>query len=310
MRKIILEADTVIFNENDSANCMYLIQSGVVHIVKGYNTEKQHELAVLKNGEFFGEMGLIDKANRNATAVTESYTILKEITEEDFHTGLKEDKDMVETLLTALSNRIRKTDELYLDALSSISILEGNEPEEPNLLERFKNLFEKSKIYKKGNIAPHKAKTKFEPGEVIFNEGEKANFGYQLKSGEVRIYSDFALITEKLLATLKPGEFFGEMGALENQPRNATALAVGIVETEIYTREDILKKVSATYDGTLRLLRHESAKLKEINQKYRECLDVLEKYCKKYQPDPEEIEKIRMQILAYNDIMSNTGFFL
>jgi CRP-like cAMP-binding protein len=59
-------------------------------------------------------------------------------------------------------------------------------------------------------------------GTVLFREGDPGKEMYVLQSGKVAI-SKRVRDVEKVLATLGPGEFFGEMAIISNKPRNATA---------------------------------------------------------------------------------------
>jgi NADH dehydrogenase len=67
----------------------------------------------------------------------------------------------------------------------------------------------------------------FEAGQTVFSEGELGDRVYILLSGRAevvrrRLSSSTGEATEQLLATLGPGECFGEMALLESAPRNAT----------------------------------------------------------------------------------------
>ncbi len=57
----------IIFREGDASNNTYIIKSGQVEISKGTGNQKI-ALAVLKEGDVFGEMGLIEEKPRSATA--------------------------------------------------------------------------------------------------------------------------------------------------------------------------------------------------------------------------------------------------
>jgi CRP/FNR family transcriptional regulator, cyclic AMP receptor protein len=59
-------------------------------------------------------------------------------------------------------------------------------------------------------------------GTVLFQEGDPGKEMYVLQSGKVAISKQVRDV-EKILATLGPGEFFGEMAIISNKPRNATA---------------------------------------------------------------------------------------
>lgn len=60
----------VIFWEGEPGVGMYIIQNGEVGIFQGRDTENEEELARLKNGDFFGEMALLNEEPRSATAVS------------------------------------------------------------------------------------------------------------------------------------------------------------------------------------------------------------------------------------------------
>lgn len=59
-------------------------------------------------------------------------------------------------------------------------------------------------------------------GTVLFREGDPGKEMYVVQSGKIAI-SKKVRDVEKVLATLGPGEFFGEMAIISNKPRNATA---------------------------------------------------------------------------------------
>src|SRR3954464_14527711 len=62
----------------------------------------------------------------------------------------------------------------------------------------------------------------FPRGTTLFREGEPGKEMYVLQAGKVAI-SKKVRDVEKILATLGPGEFFGEMAIISNKPRNASA---------------------------------------------------------------------------------------
>ena len=63
----------------------------------------------------------------------------------------------------------------------------------------------------------------FPKGTVLFREGETGKEMFVLQSGRV-VITKTVRDTEKTLAALGPGEFFGEMALISNKPRNATAV--------------------------------------------------------------------------------------
>lgn len=66
----------------------------------------------------------------------------------------------------------------------------------------------------------------FAPGAIIVEQGAPGSEMFIIDDGEVEIVRSRAGI-DKVLVTLGPGDFFGEMSVLENRPRSATARAKG-----------------------------------------------------------------------------------
>lgn len=60
----------------------------------------------------------------------------------------------------------------------------------------------------------------FAPGEVVFAEGDKGEYMYVVRSGEIDIERD-GIVVE----TLSVGGIFGEMALIDGSPRSATARA-------------------------------------------------------------------------------------
>jgi CRP-like cAMP-binding protein len=69
----------VIFNEGDPGEIMYVIKRGQVQVIRG-NTI----LAVLKDGQFFGEMALVSDVPRNATVKTVTEVEVLTLDKKDF----------------------------------------------------------------------------------------------------------------------------------------------------------------------------------------------------------------------------------
>jgi hypothetical protein len=61
----------------------------------------------------------------------------------------------------------------------------------------------------------------FEPGSIIFREGEDGQCAYFIRSGEVEVLQGEGA-DQKVLAKLGSGQYFGEMALIHNAPRNAT----------------------------------------------------------------------------------------
>lgn len=104
-----LQPGEVLFNEGDRGEIMYLIREGKIKITKGKGDEEK-TLAVLKEGDFFGEMAIIDGSPRSAGAVAVTPVSLLVIDKESFKAKLRENP-LIEYVLETLSRRLRTADE-------------------------------------------------------------------------------------------------------------------------------------------------------------------------------------------------------
>lgn len=99
----------ILFNEGDKGDAMYLIREGQIKITKGRGADVK-VLAVLKEGDFFGEMAIIDGSPRSASASSVAATSLLVIDKETFRNKIKENP-LIEYILETLARRLRATDE-------------------------------------------------------------------------------------------------------------------------------------------------------------------------------------------------------
>ena len=63
-----------------------------------------------------------------------------------------------------------------------------------------------------------------EPGETLFDEGDSGDQLYVIRSGEIELTREGAS-GHRVVASLGPGDFFGELSVVAGQPRNARAVA-------------------------------------------------------------------------------------
>ena len=84
METVTTSKGQILFREGDLALSMYVIKAGSVGVYTDYGTSGEKQIAVLKQDDFLGEMGMIEGLPRNATAVIlEDATVLTELNEED-----------------------------------------------------------------------------------------------------------------------------------------------------------------------------------------------------------------------------------
>jgi len=100
----------IILMEDDSVNqSFFLIVTGEVKVVLTAEDGREAILASLKEGDFFGEMSLLDGEPRSATVRAVEESRLFTIRREDFLDALRKQPDLALTLLGQMSRRLRKS---------------------------------------------------------------------------------------------------------------------------------------------------------------------------------------------------------
>ena len=132
-----------LFHQGEIANEMYEIISGQVGIYMDYGDEGQKEISILTEGDYVGELELIDSSTRIASAVAlGNDVVVKKLTIEDFSVLVKENPAKVILIIQQLCARVRRLDNLYLEACSTIDeyrkAREENLPPSPSLIARLR----------------------------------------------------------------------------------------------------------------------------------------------------------------------------
>ncbi len=100
-------AGHMVFKEGDQADCAYIIQEGLVEIIKTDGDDTK-VLATIPKGGIFGEMALIDEAPRMASArMAEGGTLLV-VSRTAFETRLNKSDPFIRTLLRIFVDTIRR----------------------------------------------------------------------------------------------------------------------------------------------------------------------------------------------------------
>ena len=114
------------------------------------------------------------------------------------------------------------------------------------------------------------------PGQDIIREGDPSDRVFVVVSGRVRVLETSPETqTEVLLAELGPGEVFGELGILREQPRSATVVAVETTHCLIVPQRDFLRSVTGAPGLAVGLLRMIAGRLGDADRRLA-----------RYAPDP------------------------
>ena len=102
----VFQKNELIIKENDIDEYLYLIKSGMVKVVK-YVENKEIEVALLKEGSFFGEMALIDDRPRTATVIAMEETVLEVFHRESFIDIMHQNQNIAIKFLSGIFSRLR-----------------------------------------------------------------------------------------------------------------------------------------------------------------------------------------------------------
>jgi len=115
----------------------------------------------------------------------------------------------------------------------------------------------------------HTARLKsYTAGSNIFQEGDPGDGLYVIVEGKVQITCLVHEEQRRVLSRLGPGDFFGEMAALDNQPRSATATAETDAEVYFILREDLHRILDHSPNLAVNLVTEFSVRMRDFNQQY------------------------------------------
>ena len=100
----------IIIKQGESGNCMYVIQSGEVEVLKDMDG-KEIRLAIRKTGDFFGEMALFSREVRSATIKALGETRVLTVDRKNLLSSIQKDPSLAFRIIETLSKRIRDLSE-------------------------------------------------------------------------------------------------------------------------------------------------------------------------------------------------------
>jgi len=105
---------------------------------------------------------------------------------------------------------------------------------------------------------------RFEPGEIIFEEGEPGKHLYIVEQGQVELYRT-VLGRKKVLAIAGAGDIFGEISVFFNQPRQVSARALTEVLAFAFDRQAFELLIRNNYGIALKIIRMLAQRLQEAD---------------------------------------------
>jgi len=114
----------IVFNEGDSTQEMFIIKKGEVSIEKKLDdrTDNTVQLTLLKKGNFFGEMSMIEGLPRSATARATTDLEVQTVHSGSFLVILQRDPTFAFEVINTLSSRIRTMNENLVNVMKESNI--------------------------------------------------------------------------------------------------------------------------------------------------------------------------------------------
>jgi hypothetical protein len=103
----------------------------------------------------------------------------------------------------------------------------------------------------------------FADREVIVTQGSNGDSMYVVQSGKVEVVHTTEAGVDQQLATLKPGEFFGEMAIFEDEVRSATVRAVGDSRVLEVDRKTVEKRIQDDPRLAVHMLKTMSSRIRK-----------------------------------------------
>ncbi len=108
-----LDAGETLFRVGEQGDAMYVVQKGAIEIkVPVQGPKKEIAVSALREGEFFGELSIVDGLPRTATAVALEHTHLLEMKRGPFIEFLLERPSVAISMVSEIGKRLRATNEL------------------------------------------------------------------------------------------------------------------------------------------------------------------------------------------------------
>ena len=115
LRRRTFQRGEVIFHQDDSGDRLHFLAEGLVKISIVSRDGRENDIALLKPGDCFGEMSVLDGGFRSATAVAMEPTETMTLTREDFLDFLNLHCQVALQIIVLMVRRLRAVDEMIGD---------------------------------------------------------------------------------------------------------------------------------------------------------------------------------------------------
>ncbi len=101
----------IIVNQSSPGNTFYIVISGQVKVALLNEDGREIILTLLGEGDFFGELSLLDNDPRSASVVAAEYTTLFTLSRKQFYQLITANPRILESIIKEMCRRLRRADE-------------------------------------------------------------------------------------------------------------------------------------------------------------------------------------------------------
>lgn len=113
-----------VFKEDDSEEKLYIVEKGVVSLIKSIGNDSDKTVLIAPEGSIFGEFSFIDGGKRSASALANDNTILLALDRKDFDELNRQfpaiGTKLYNNLLLTVTQRIRQTSEAHWGTIEDV----------------------------------------------------------------------------------------------------------------------------------------------------------------------------------------------
>jgi len=117
-------AERTIFQEGDPGDKFYLIVRGSVRVTTTGPAGESYEVAIRQDGDYFGEIALLQDVPRTATVRTQSPCLLLSLQREQFRQLLETSPDLHRVLQATMAERLAESAHLKGDGVPALEGLQ------------------------------------------------------------------------------------------------------------------------------------------------------------------------------------------
>ncbi len=209
----------LIIRQGDLGDTSYILVAGEVQVEEEDLSSERHILALLHEGDFFGEAALLDDVRRVASIRATSQVAVLCLQKDD---------------LERIELRSPETVQIIRERLQTYQVLLRI----PLFSDLPTNLLR--------TVLPRIESQVMAPGETVIKQGDRGREFYLIKSGSVEVLKTDDEGERRKVATLSAGSYFGEIALLKNVPRTATVQTATETELYVISTEDFLRLLSGS----------------------------------------------------------------